>query len=145
MMAKELAQMIDLRSDTITQPTLEMRRAMARAEVGDDVYGEDSTVNLLQEKVADLLGKEEALLVTSGTQGNQVSILTHCPPGSEAIVELNSHIFLNEAGAAAALAGVQLFPVPGCGGPYRGRDPGGHQRGGRASSLHLIDLPGKHP
>ena len=105
--------MIDLRSDTITQPTLEMRRAMARAEVGDDVYGEDSTVNLLQEKVADLLGKEEALLVTSGTQGNQVSILTHCPPGSEAIVELNSHIFLNEAGAAAALAGGQLFPVPG--------------------------------
>ncbi len=105
--------MIDLRSDTVTKPTPEMRLAMSRAEVGDDVFGEDPTVNILQEKVADLLDKEEALLVTSGTQGNQVSILTHCRPGSEAIVEQDSHIFLNEAGAAAALAGVQLYPVSG--------------------------------
>lgn len=105
--------MIDLRSDTVTKPTPEMRQAMARAEVGDDVFGEDPTVNLLQEKVAGLLGKEEALLVTSGTQGNQVSILTSCLPGSEVIVEQESHIFLNEAGAAAALAGVQLCPVQG--------------------------------
>ena len=85
--------MIDLRSDTVTKPTPEMREAMARAEVGDDVFGEDPTVNLLQQKVAELLGKEAALLVTSGTQGNQVSILTHCLPGSEVIVEQDSHIF----------------------------------------------------
>ncbi len=105
--------MIDLRSDTVTKPTPEMRQAIARAEVGDDVFSEDPTVNLLQEKVAVLLDKEEALLVTSGTQGNQISILAHCLPGSEVIVEEKSHIFLNEAGAAAALAGVQLFPLAG--------------------------------
>ncbi len=105
--------MIDLRSDTITQPTEEMRRAMAEAELGDDVYGEDPTVNRLQELAAEMLGKEEALLVTSGTQGNQVSILAHCPPGSEVIIEEEAHIFYYEAGAAAALAGVQFRTLSG--------------------------------
>ncbi|NLA05023.1 MAG: low specificity L-threonine aldolase, partial [Firmicutes bacterium] len=105
--------MIDLRSDTVTRPTPEMRRAMATAELGDDVYGEDPTVNRLQELAAEMLGKEEALLVSSGTQGNQVSILTHCSPGSEVILEEEAHIFNYEAGAAAALAGVQLHTLKG--------------------------------
>ena len=105
--------MIDLRSDTVTQPTAEMRRAMATAELGDDVYGEDPSVNRLQELVAEMLGKEDALLVTSGTQGNQVSILTHCPPGSEVILESEAHIFYYEAGAAPVLAGVQFRTLKG--------------------------------
>jgi threonine aldolase len=105
--------MIDLRSDTVTKPTAAMRRAMREAEVGDDVYGEDPTVNRLQELAAEMLGKEDALLVTSGTQGNQVSILTHCRPGSEVILEAESHINCYEAGAAAALAGVQFCALQG--------------------------------
>ncbi len=105
--------MIDLRSDTVTQPTEEMRRAMATAELGDDVYGEDPSVNRLQELVAEILGKEDALLVTSGTQGNQVSILTHCCSGSEVIIEEEAHIFYYEAGAASALAGVQFRTLQG--------------------------------
>ena len=105
--------MIDLRSDTVTQPTEEMRRAMAAAELGDDVYGEDPSVNRLQELAAEILGKEDALLVTSGTQGNQVSILTHCCPGSEVIIEEEAHIFYYEAGAASALAGVQFRTIKG--------------------------------
>ena len=105
--------MIDLRSDTVTKPTGAMRKAMMEAEVGDDVYGEDPTVNRLQEMVAEMLGKEDALLVTSGTQGNQVSILTHCRPGTEVILEQDSHIYCYEAAAAAALAGVQLCALRG--------------------------------
>ncbi len=105
--------MIDLRSDTVTQPTEEMRRAMAEAELGDDVYGEDPSVNRLQELAAHILGKEDALLVTSGTQGNQVSILAHCCPGSEVIIEEEGHIFFYEAGAASALAGVQFRTIKG--------------------------------
>lgn len=103
--------MIDLRSDTVTQPTEEMRRAMAEAELGDDVYGEDPSVNRLQELAAEILGKEDALLVTSGTQGNQISVLAHCSPGSEVIIEEEGHIFVYEAGAAAALAGVQFKTI----------------------------------
>ncbi|MEW5784567.1 MAG: low-specificity L-threonine aldolase [Bacillota bacterium] len=105
--------MIDLRSDTITMPTEAMRKAMAEAVVGDDIYGEDPTVNRLQEMVAEMLGKEDALLVTSGTQGNQIAILTHCLPGTEVILEADAHIFYYEGGAGAALAGVQLLPLPG--------------------------------
>jgi threonine aldolase len=105
--------MIDLRSDTVTKPTAAMRKAMHDAVVGDDVYGEDPTVNRLQELAAELLGKEDALLVTSGTQGNQVAILTHCRPGSEVILEADSHINCYEAGAAAALAGVQFCAIKG--------------------------------
>ena len=105
--------MIDLRSDTVTVPTGEMRRAMCEAEVGDDVYGEDPTVNRLQEMAAEMLGKEDALLVSSGTMGNQIALLAHCRPGTEVIVEADAHIFYYEAGAASALAGVQLRPLPG--------------------------------
>ena len=104
---------IDLRSDTITRPTPEMRRAMAQAEVGDDVYREDPTVNRLQEAVAELLGKEAALFVVSGTMGNQVAIRTHTSPGDEVILDAESHIFHYEVAAPAALSGVQLRPVAG--------------------------------
>jgi threonine aldolase len=103
---------IDLRSDTVTHPTQEMREAMYRAEVGDDVYGEDPSVNRLQELAAERFGKEAALLVLSGTMGNLLGILSQTRSGDEAIVGRYSHIFLNEAGGAAALGGVQLFPVP---------------------------------
>jgi threonine aldolase len=103
---------IDLRSDTVTHPTQAMREAIYRAEVGDDVYGEDPTVNRLQEMAAERLGKEAALLVLSGTMGNLLGILSQTRSGDEAIVGRYSHIFLNEAGGAAALGGVQLFPIP---------------------------------
>lgn len=105
--------MIDLRSDTITKPTEEMRKAMYEAEVGDDVYGEDPTVKKLEETAAEILGKEAALFVTSGTQGNQIAVLTHCRPGNEIILESESHIFYYESGAVAALAGVQTRTVQG--------------------------------
>jgi threonine aldolase len=105
--------MIDLRSDTVTKPTEEMRRAAYLAEVGDDVYGEDPTVNQLEEKAAEILGKEAALFVTSGTQGNQIAVLTHCRPGNEIILEEESHIFYYESGAVAAFAGVQTRTIKG--------------------------------
>lgn len=105
--------MIDLRSDTITKPTEAMRRAAYEAEVGDDVYGEDPTVNKLEETAATILGKEAALFVTSGTQGNQIAVLTHCRPGNEILLESDSHIFYYESGAVAALAGVQTRTISG--------------------------------
>jgi len=105
--------MIDLRSDTVTQPTDAMREAMARAEVGDDVYGEDPTVNRLQDMAAALLGKRAALFVPSGTMGNQLAIRAHTQPGQEVIVESKAHIVRYEQGAAGALAGVQLHWVVG--------------------------------
>ena len=104
---------IDLRSDTVTQPNDEMRQAMAQAPVGDDVFGEDPTVNALQKKMAELTGKEAALFVSSGTQANQISINAHTQPGNEVICEERAHIFNYEAGAPALLSGVQLHPLPG--------------------------------
>jgi len=105
--------MIDLRSDTVTKPTDDMRKAMARAEVGDDVYGEDPTVNRLQETAAAMLGKRFALFVPSGTMANQLAIRSHTQPGQEIIVESKSHVVRYEQGAAGALAGVQLHWVTG--------------------------------
>ncbi|WP_264739307.1 low-specificity L-threonine aldolase [Cytobacillus firmus] len=105
--------MIDLRSDTVTKPTEEMRKAAYEAEVGDDVYGEDPSINNLEETAAELLGKEAALFVTSGTQGNQIAILTHCRPGNEIILEAESHIFYYESGASSAFAGVQTRTLNG--------------------------------
>jgi threonine aldolase len=99
---------IDLRSDTVTKPTPAMRKSMAEAEVGDDVFGEDPTVNALQEKVANLLGKEAALFVPSGTMGNQLSIKSHTQPGDEVIIEASSHLYNFEGGASAALSGIQF-------------------------------------
>ena len=105
--------MIDLRSDTVTKPTDDMRKAMARAEVGDDVYGEDPTVNRLQDMAAAMLGKRCALFVPSGTMANQLAIRSHTQPGQEIIVESKSHVVRYEQGAAGALAGVQLHWVTG--------------------------------
>lgn len=106
-------QPVDLRSDTITRPGTEMRTAMARAEVGDDVYGEDPTINRLQETVAGLLGKEAALFVPSGTMGNQLCLRTLTSPGDEVIVHEDAHVLHYEGGSAAALSGLQLRPLPG--------------------------------
>lgn len=105
--------MIDLRSDTITRPTQGMRQAMYEAEVGDDVYGEDPTVNRLQERVAALLGKEDALFVPSGTMANQICLHVLTDPSDEVIVERGSHVFNYESGAAGLLSGVQLHPLDG--------------------------------
>ncbi|MCC6190240.1 MAG: low-specificity L-threonine aldolase [Anaerolineales bacterium] len=103
--------LIDLRSDTVTPPTPEMRRAMARAEVGDDVFGDDPTVNRLQERAAALTGQEAGLFVASGTMGNLVALLTHCERGQEVIVGASSHIYLNEVGGMAALGGLLACPI----------------------------------
>lgn len=108
----------------MTKPTDDMREAMRHAEVGDDVYGEDPAVNELEAYAAELLGKEAALFVTSGTQGNQAAILTHTRPGEEIILESESHVFYYEAGAAAAFAGVQMRTIPGT----RGQMPLAHVR-----------------
>ncbi len=101
----------DLRSDTVTQPTLEMREAMAMAEVGDDVYMDDPTINALQEKSAAMLGKEDALFVPSGTMGNLLALLVHCQRGDEVIVGDCAHIYVNEAGGMSALGGVHPRPI----------------------------------
>ncbi|HJQ14643.1 MAG TPA: low-specificity L-threonine aldolase [Anaerolineales bacterium] len=102
---------IDLRSDTVTKPTPEMREAMAEADVGDDVYRDDPTVNRLEELAAGMLGKEAALFVPSGTMGNLIALLVHCQRGNEVIVGRQSHIYLNEAGGMSALGGIQPCPV----------------------------------
>ena len=104
-------QVIDLRSDTLTKPTPEMRRLMAEAPVGDDVYGEDPTVNELQDYGAALLGKEAALFVPSGVMGNQICINIHTQPGDEVIVDSEAHIFHYETAAPAVISQVQLRPV----------------------------------
>jgi len=103
--------MIDLRSDTVTLPTPAMREAIARAELGDDVYGEDPTVNRLEEMSAAMLGKEASLLVASGTMGNLIAMLVHCPRGTKAIVGSEAHTYHYEAGGASALGGIVLTPV----------------------------------
>jgi threonine aldolase len=108
---------IDLRSDTVTHPSPEMRQAMAAAPVGDDQYGEDPSVNLLQERIADLLGKETALFVPSGTMANQIAVKILTRPGDDVIVGQHAHMMWHEAGAAAANSGVQFSPV-GSGGRF---------------------------
>ncbi len=114
--------MIDLRSDTVTVPTPEMRKIMADAPVGDDVYGEDPTVNELERATAEILGKESALFVPSGTMANQLAVRLHTQSGDEALVEAGAHIFNKEAGAAAALNGVSLRPVTGKRGIFTAAD-----------------------
>ncbi len=103
---------IDLRSDTVTLPSPEMRAAIANAELGDDVFAGDPTVNRLQDMAAEMLGKEAALLVSSGTQGNLIAQLTHCPRGAEVIVGEGSHIIEHEAGGAWLVGGLGLHTVP---------------------------------
>lgn len=103
--------MIDLRSDTVTRPTRAMREAMIDSDVGDDVYGEDPTVNRLEERVAELLGKERALFVPTGVMSNQLCLKALTRPGDEVIIGTNSHIFNYETGAPALLSGIQLHTV----------------------------------
>jgi threonine aldolase len=114
-------QRIDLRSDTVTRPDAAMRAAMATAEVGDDVYGEDPSVNRLEQRVAALLGKPCALFVPSGTMANQIAIALHTRRGDEVIIGEGAHCQLFESGAAAAISGVQ-FAVAGAGGLFDGSD-----------------------
>lgn len=122
----ENSTIIDLRSDTVSQPTEAMRSAMANAIVGDDVYGEDPTVNALEAKCADMFEKEAAIFVPSGTMGNLISIMVHCSRrGEEAILGDLSHVFLYEQGGAASIAGVLLNPI--------------HNRGDGTYSLEELD------
>lgn len=107
------AQVLDLRSDTLTRPTQPMRAAMAKAEVGDDVFGEDPTINRLQERIAETLGKEAALFVPSGTMSNLIGIRVHCGPGDEFICEADCHIFNFEQSGYAQLGGVAARPIEG--------------------------------
>ncbi len=107
-----MKQWIDLRSDTVTLPTQEMRQAMFEAEVGDDVYGDDPTVNELERLAAEMLGKEAALFVPSGTMGNQLAVMSHTRRGDEAIAGEISHVFVHEVGAAAVLSSVSLRTIP---------------------------------
>lgn len=104
--------MIDLRSDTVTLPTEEMRRAMAKADVGDDVYGEDPTINHLEDLAASKLGKQSGLFIPSGTMGNLIAFLTHCDRGDEAIMGDQAHSFIYEVGGVSALGGIMVHTVP---------------------------------
>lgn len=113
---------IDLRSDTVTQPTDEMREAMAKAIVGDDVYGDDPTMSLLEKKAAEYAGKEAAIFVASGTMGNQLAVMTHTSRGNEIIAEENCHIVQHEVGATAVLSGVHLRTIKGNGGIMEPQD-----------------------
>ncbi len=103
--------LIDLRSDTVTKPTPSMRRAMAEAEVGDDVYGEDPTVNRLQERAAEMFGKEAALFVPTGSMGNQIAVKLHTRPGEEVVIEERGHIYNYEMAAMSAVSGALARPV----------------------------------
>jgi len=106
-----MTSVVDLRSDTVTRPTAAMRRAMAEAIVGDDVFGDDPTVQQLERRVADLAGMEAAVYVPSGTMGNQIAIAVHTSPGDEVLLERESHIFLYEQGGLAANSGCLAHPV----------------------------------
>lgn len=108
-----IMKIIDFRSDTVTVPTEEMRKAAYQAEVGDDVYGEDKTVNTLEEYAAAKVGKEAALFVTSGTMGNQIALLSHCQRGQEVILDKDSHIFNAEVGGTSFISGLQTCPIKG--------------------------------
>ena len=121
--------MVDLRSDTVTRPTPAMRQAIADAEVGDDVFGEDPTTVRLEAHVADLLGKEAAVFVPSGVMGNQLAIKVHTRPGDEVIVAERSHIYHYESGAPGLLSGVQLRPLGDAQGFLTGSDIAGAVRG----------------
>jgi threonine aldolase len=104
---------VDLRSDTVTKPTPAMRKAMADADVGDDVYGEDPTVNRLQEMMAERLGKEASLFVVSGSMANQVAVRVHTRAGDEVIVDATGHSFLYESGGLGGISHVQANPISG--------------------------------
>ena len=102
---------VDLRSDTVSHPSPEMRKAMYEAELGDDVYGDDPTTNLLEERAAEMLGKEAAVIVSSGTQSNLVALLAQAGRGDTVLIGNKSHILNAEAGGASALGGIVLIPI----------------------------------
>lgn len=129
-----MSRLVDLRSDTVTLPTPAMRQAMATAELGDDVFGEDPTVNRLEAMAAELMGKEAALLLTSGTMGNLVGVLSHCQRGDEAIVGDQAHVFMYEVASCAAVGGVQLRTVPNIGGKL---DPVALDAAFRVPNIHF--------
>ncbi|MGD9806068.1 MAG: low specificity L-threonine aldolase [Hyphomicrobiaceae bacterium] len=114
--------LIDLYSDTQTKPSIGMRKAMAEAEVGDEQRGEDPTTNRLQERVAELVGKEAAIFLPSGTMCNQIAMLVHCRPGDEIIGSAETHVFTSEGGGAAVLAGAQTLWIPSEKGIFTGKD-----------------------
>ena len=114
--------MIDLRSDTVTLPTPAMREAMAAAPVGDDVYGDDPTVNALEARTAELLGKEAAVFVPTGTMSNQIGVRAHTEPGDLVLIDRSAHIVRSESGAPAALSGVSMKPLPGRHGLFSAAD-----------------------
>jgi len=114
--------MIDLRSDTVTKPSPEMRQAIAGAEVGDDVLGEDPTMNRLEARTAEILGKEAAVYMPSGTMTNQVAVRAHTEPGDEILLDRDTHIYFYEAGAPAALSGVMVRLIAGCRGIFSAQD-----------------------
>ncbi len=126
--------MIDLRSDTVTKPTDAMRQAMANAEVGDDVYGEDPTINRLQERAAEIFEKEAALFVPTGSMGNQIAVKLHTRPGDEVVIEERGHIFNYEMGTPAAVSGVTIRPV-------KSSDGSGHLTWDEIASALHIDQP----
>ncbi|MBX6749214.1 MAG: aminotransferase class I/II-fold pyridoxal phosphate-dependent enzyme [Micromonosporaceae bacterium] len=127
--------MIDLRSDTVTKPTPGMREAMAGAEVGDDVYGEDPTVNALEAEVAALFGHEAGLFVPSGSMGNQIAIQTLVPPGHELLCDADAHVVTYEVGAAAAVGGISTRTWPAVG---AGIDPGAVAAMVRPAGYHAV-------
>ncbi|WP_026475800.1 low-specificity L-threonine aldolase [Alkaliphilus transvaalensis] len=115
-------QIFDFRSDTVTHPTEEMLKEIVKAPLGDDVYGDDETVNLLEAKTAELMGKEGALFVPSGTMGNLIAVLAHTTPGQEVILEESCHIYLYEVAGIARIAGVQAKPIKGKDGMILAKD-----------------------
>src|SRR5580658_3550804 len=121
-MTNDISRAVDLRSDTITKPTPAMREAMAAADVGDDVFGEDPTVRELETETAASLGKEAALFTVSGTMANQLAIRSHTEPGDEILVEAYAHIYYYEGGGPAALSGVSCRCLPGERGVFSGGD-----------------------
>ena len=124
--------LIDLRSDTVTKPTLAMRQAITEAEVGDDVLGDDPTVKALERSTAELLGKDAAMFVPSGTMANQTAIRSHTQPGDEMLLDANAHIYWYEAGAPAALSGVSCRVLPGVRGVFSATQV--------RDALHAMDL-----
>jgi threonine aldolase len=141
-----LASIIDLRSDTVTRPTLEMRTAMAAAEVGDDVYGEDPTINQLERRAAETFGREAALFVPTGTMGNQIAIRLHTQPGQEIICEARSHILDWEMATAAVFSGCLVRAVPTVDGilTWQHIEPAIRPAGGLRAATGLIEIENSH-
>jgi threonine aldolase len=135
--------MIDLRSDTVTRPSPAMREAMARAEVGDDVYGDDPTVRALEERTASLLGKEAAVFMPTGTMTNQVALRSHTEAGDEILADVGAHIFTSEGGAPAGLSGILVRPLPGENGIFTAEDVRGAVRAHHRFSPKTIPAPTK--